>query len=60
MQLQLLGVEEHFPHPCCEGRVHLAQCINPLVLESQLPYKAVHLIFLPGMVNKELTILWGI
>ena len=35
------------------------QCINQMVLESQLPHKIVNSLFHSIIVNNELTILWG-
>ena len=40
-------------------RFYLTQCINQMVLESQLPPKNVNLWFQLVTVNNKLTILWG-
>ena len=40
--------------------VYLTQCVDQMVLESQLPHKIVSILFKLATVNKRLTILWGI
>ena len=41
------------------GRYHLIQCMNVLVLGSQLPHEIVNLLYSKLIVDKKLTVLWG-
>jgi hypothetical protein len=38
---------------------YLTQCINEMVLQSQLLHKIVNQLFCLAIVNNKLTILWG-
>jgi hypothetical protein len=40
-------------------RTYLTECINQLVLESQLLHKTVNLLLTISDENKKLTLLWG-
>jgi hypothetical protein len=37
---------------------HLTQCINSMVVESQLPHQIVISLYLKLIVDSELTVLW--
>jgi len=54
------------PDPPCPARrrmarqqLHLTQCINQMVFESQLPNKTVKLLFTLSFLYNKLMILWG-
>ena len=40
-------------------RVHLTECMNSLVLESQPPHKVVNLSFTIADLNNKFEVLWG-
>ena len=42
-----------------EKQLDLTECINQMVLESQLPHKIVNLLFIITNKNSKLTVLWG-
>ena len=42
-----------------QGRAHLTECFNFMVLESQLPHQIVNLLFTGNELNIKLTIFGG-
>jgi hypothetical protein len=44
---------------CPPRQIHLTECVNRMVLESQLPHKIVNLLFTITNQDNKLTILWG-
>ena len=47
----------HLHHDC--ESFYLTECINQMVLESQLHHKIVHLLFTTTNQNDKSTVFWG-